>query len=76
MGNFKKYIIRKRGILGILAPLFYQCIIIVTMFCVVTINSLLFVDYVKLYKAFRPGNKYMERTEQIIEILSFRSHEQ
>lgn len=76
MGNFKKYIIRKWRILGILAHLFDQYVIIVTIFCMVTINSLLFVEYVKLYKGLRPDNKYMERTEQIIEILSFRSYEQ
>lgn len=61
--------IRKQGIL---AHIYYQYIVIVTTFFQ-TINSLLFVEYVKLCKALRGGNKYMERTEQIIEVLSFKS---
>lgn len=42
------------------AHLFDQCIIIVTTFCIVTIYSVLFVEYIKLHKALRPGNKYMK----------------
>lgn len=56
---------------GILAYLFDQYLIIVTVFCTVTINSLLFVEYVKLYKALRPGKDWRDT-----EILSFRSYKQ
>jgi len=76
MSNFKKYIIRTQGILDILAHLFDQYTIIVTTFGIVTIDSLLFVEYVKLYKTLRPGNKCIERSEQVTEFFSFRSYEQ
>lgn len=59
-----------------LSHIFHQCIIIVNVFCIVTINSLLYGEHIKPYKSLRPGNKYMKKTEQIIEILSFRSYKQ
>lgn len=60
MGHFKKIWYGKQRLLGILAHLFDQYTIIVTIFCIDHTHSVLFVVYVKLYKAFRSGNKYTE----------------
>lgn len=46
------------------AHLFDQCIIIVTTFCIVTIYSVLFAEYIKL----RPGNKYMKGLSRLFKL--------
>lgn len=59
-GSFKKIHHRKWRMVRISAHLFDQYIIIVTTFCIVTVYSVLFAEYIKLHKALRPGNKYMK----------------